>query len=297
MLLRQSGTASVLVMQIWMQERMKLIEQPLELSSYRPKGLTQRRILQQRNSFEEWRSYMSHGGLSIRWVIPWWFLKSMLGVQENVAFIWLFGIRNTTYVFSWRIMRQYGMRQIIPTMDTVPQPPLEVRVGSISAWYEYMVKLPHWVITIDRNPLVISKHYVAWMIATTSEERLTARRAEATAMTGPTAKVVPTVAKPNVPAGGNSSATGKWQKRPNVQSKKQGKVAKAHDDPTEPPGFESKPVQVQRPMLRGSNNTWVRTEAVKPSKFDRHKDDGASSLSIPANEDGKINDNDGAMAG
>ena len=130
-------------MQIWLQEGLKLIEQPLELSSYKPKGLTQRRLLQQRSSFEEWRSYLSHGGLSIRWVVPWWFLKSMLGVQENIAYIRLFGIRNTTYIFPWRILRQYGMKQIIPTVDTLPQPPLEVRVGSISAWYEYMVKLPH----------------------------------------------------------------------------------------------------------------------------------------------------------
>jgi hypothetical protein len=72
-------------------------------------------------------------------------------------------------------------------------------------------------------------------------------------------------------------------------------VAKANDDPIEPPGFESRPVQTRRPMLKGSN-TWVRTEAVKPSKFDRHKDDGASSSSVPANGEGKSNDNDGAMA-
>ena len=151
------------------------------------------------------------------------------------------------------------------------------------------------MITIDRNPLVISKHYVAWMIATTSEDRLAARRAEAAAMTGPSTKVVPTVAKSDVPTSGTSSIVGKGRKRPKVQSKKHGKVAKANDDLIEPPGFDSRPVQARKPMLKGSN-TLVRTEAVKPSKFDRYKDDGASSSSIPANGGSKSNDNDGAMA-
>ena len=38
------------------------------------------------------------------------------------------------------------------------------------------------------------------------------------------------------------------------------------------------------------SNTWVRTEAVKPSKFDRYKDAEVSSSSTPMDTDSKKND-------
>ena len=81
----------------------------------------------------------------------------MVGVHEHVSFIRLFGLRSTTYVFPRRVMRQYGLRQIIPAMDTLPQPSMEVKGGTISTWYEYMRKLPRWIITKDHHPQVVSK--------------------------------------------------------------------------------------------------------------------------------------------
>lgn len=121
--------------------------------------------MKQCNSEEEWCKVLSHGVLSIRWVVPWWFLKSMIGAPESFSYVRLLGLRAASYIFPWRILRQYGLRQTIPSMDTIHPKMMDVRTNTIEAWKAAMVKLARWMVTQNRHPQDLSKFYIELMLA------------------------------------------------------------------------------------------------------------------------------------
>lgn len=167
-------------MQIWLSERLKTIEQPLNAMKYNLKSFTMRRNLFPRKTVAEWMSLLSHGGLSIRWVVPWWFIKEMVGSHESTPYVRLLGLRKITYFFPTRLLRQYGMKQVIPNLDTEPPACLELRGPAITAWTKYWANRPRWAFPRNGCSIQLTPSYKDWMLAKSKEEKDKARGLEAT---------------------------------------------------------------------------------------------------------------------
>ncbi|XP_056699035.1 uncharacterized protein [Spinacia oleracea] len=63
---------SPLLLQIWLMERLRLLEIPADPKHYRPIALGNRKCLHRGQDEAEWASFFTHGICSIKWVVPWW---------------------------------------------------------------------------------------------------------------------------------------------------------------------------------------------------------------------------------
>ncbi|XP_056694065.1 uncharacterized protein [Spinacia oleracea] len=71
---------SPLLLQIWLAERLRLLEAPADPKHYRPIALGNRKYLHQGQDEAEWTSFFTYGVCSIKWVVPWWGLTTVTGV-------------------------------------------------------------------------------------------------------------------------------------------------------------------------------------------------------------------------
>ncbi len=151
------------------------------------------------------------------------------------------------------------------------------------------------------HPQVVSWFYLAWMYAKTAEERLDARRGEAAMIGRPMVGCKPLVAQ-------GSGENNPPQEAEKVKEKAKGKRKLKLATPKVPMTVP-KPTSVvfREPRAEPSkaktkrSNTCVRTEGVKPSKFERYKDNDGSSSSTPMEKERKDSteepfQNDNAMA-
>ncbi|XP_056686030.1 uncharacterized protein [Spinacia oleracea] len=62
---------SPLLLQIWLVERLRLLEAPADPKHYRPIALGNQKYLHQGQDEPEWTSFFTYGICSIKWVVPW----------------------------------------------------------------------------------------------------------------------------------------------------------------------------------------------------------------------------------
>ena len=118
-------------------ERLRLLEILADPKHYRPIALGNRKYLHQGQDEAEWASYFTHGICSIKWVVPWWGLTNMTGGSEALVYVSLLGLSRPVYIFPYRVMRQYDLRQTIPFSDTVPPKVAAFSQARVQAWAKY----------------------------------------------------------------------------------------------------------------------------------------------------------------
>ncbi|XP_074296255.1 uncharacterized protein LOC141626221 [Silene latifolia] len=96
---------SPLILQVWLQEHMRLIERPLDPLSYRPHNFAGRqRVIKGERSLSFWRDWMSNE-FPIRWTIPWWRIHAMTAPRSSVAYYRLPGLTHSSFIFPSCLLR------------------------------------------------------------------------------------------------------------------------------------------------------------------------------------------------
>ncbi|XP_056683737.1 uncharacterized protein [Spinacia oleracea] len=168
---------SPLLLQIWLMERLRLLETPADPKHYRPIALGNRKYLHRGQDEAEWASFFSHGICSIKWVVPWWGLTTMTGGSDVSVYVYLLGLSRPTYIFPYRVMRQYGLRQTIPFSDTVPPKVAAFSQARVLAWAKYYDGLPRWAVATN-GFVGLSENYKLWMSSDDKAVRTEARNGE-----------------------------------------------------------------------------------------------------------------------
>ncbi|XP_021769733.1 protein MAINTENANCE OF MERISTEMS-like [Chenopodium quinoa] len=122
---------------IWLMERLRIVDQPQNLEANGVRLFPGRRILYKHKNEEEWMTFFYHGVPNIRSVIPWWNISTMVENSSNCSYIRLLGLSSTTYIFPCRVMRQYGMKQLIPPLDYDAFKDVNFKAERIPRWIEY----------------------------------------------------------------------------------------------------------------------------------------------------------------
>ena len=130
-------------------ERLRLLETPADPKHYRPIALGNRKYLHRGQDEAEWASFFTHGICSIKWVVPWWGLTTMTGGSDVSVYVSLLGLSRPIYIFPYRVMRQYGLRQTIPFSDTVPPKVAAFSQARVQAWAKYYDGLPRWAVSTN----------------------------------------------------------------------------------------------------------------------------------------------------
>ena len=118
-------------------EHLRIIDQPQNLEADGVRTFPGRQILYKHKNEEEWTLFFCHGVPNIRFVIPWWNIDSIIGSSHNCPYIRLLGLSSASYMFPCRVMRQYGMKQIIPPQDCDAPKDVSFRPERIFRWIEY----------------------------------------------------------------------------------------------------------------------------------------------------------------
>ena len=164
-------------MQIWLAERLRLLEAPADPKHYRPIALGNRKYLHQGQDEAEWTSFFTYGICSIKWVVPWWGLTTMTGGSDVSVYVSLLGLSRPIYIFPYRVMRQYGLRQTIPFSDTVPPKVAAFSQARVLAWAKYYDGLPRWAVATN-GFVGLSENYKLWMSSDDKDVRTEARNGE-----------------------------------------------------------------------------------------------------------------------
>ncbi|XP_056687037.1 uncharacterized protein [Spinacia oleracea] len=166
-----------LLLHIWLMERLRLLETPADPKHYRPIALGNRKYLHRGQDEAEWASFFTHGICSIKWVVPWWGLTTMTGGSDVSVYVSLLGLSRPIYIFPYRVMRQYGLRQTIPFSDTVPPKVAAFSQARVQAWAKYYDGLPRWAVATN-GFVGLSENYKLWMSSDDKAVRTEARNGE-----------------------------------------------------------------------------------------------------------------------
>ena len=163
-------------------ERLNFIEPPVSVDRYNPKGFFSRRRVHGNLTQHEWILVLADRTTSIRWTVPWWDIKDMIDALRS-TYVRVAGLNTLTFYFPVRVMRQYGKRQQIPDTDTVKPLDKPMLSGNARSWEDYWQVRPRTeVISLSHVDAKISKHYLAWITASTAIGRAESRRAEWTSL-------------------------------------------------------------------------------------------------------------------
>src|SRR5918992_4413281 len=99
-------------------ERLSLIEPPVHLERYNPKGFFSRKRLHGSLTQHEWSLILTDEKMLVRWSIPWWRIQKMVDTRKS-SYVRIAGLNTLTFYFPVRLMRQYGKKQQIPDVDTL----------------------------------------------------------------------------------------------------------------------------------------------------------------------------------
>ena len=175
---------SPIILQIWLMERLRLIEPPVNMPGYRARSIAMRTRLYMvdfTRVCNYWENKLkSEGGPLIRWIVPWWHLRSLTGVSslDPTRSIRIPGLEFMVCIFPERLLRQVGLKQKIPRRDTVPQTALAHTAESCREWATRWAQRNMWFIPVPVGSLWVSDSYLQWRKAGTSEEREKLRKHE-----------------------------------------------------------------------------------------------------------------------
>ena len=92
-------------------ERLQLIDPPANIEKYSPNAfVSRRRRFPPGRSYQEWVQFFMFREFEIRWVIPWWKIETMVGVND-APYCRIPSLSLLTFYFPSRVMRQYGHEQ------------------------------------------------------------------------------------------------------------------------------------------------------------------------------------------
>ncbi|XP_056686900.1 uncharacterized protein [Spinacia oleracea] len=169
-------------------ERLRLLEIPADPKHYRPIALGNRKCLHRGQDEAEWASFFTHGICSIKWVVPWWGLTTMTGGSDVSVYVSLLGLSRPIYIFPYRVMRQYGLRQTIPFSDTVPPKVAAFSQARVQAWAKCYDGLPRWAVATN-GFVGLSENYKLWMSSDDKAVRTEARNGESAELLIPRIRV------------------------------------------------------------------------------------------------------------
>ena len=179
----------------------------------------------------------------------------MTGGSDVSVYVSLLGLSRPIYIFPYRVMRQYGLRQTIPFSDTVAPKVAAFSQARVQAWAKYYDGLPRWAVTTN-GFVGLSENYKLWMSSDDKDVRTEARNGE------PAELLIPRI---RVKYEGPDSA------RPRTYSFKTVKARPDRKRKEVPPRSSSRPKKM--PNMKGSaiakrnassrgdrrrNNVWVR---------------------------------------
>ncbi|XP_074295473.1 uncharacterized protein LOC141623279 [Silene latifolia] len=175
---------SPVILQVWLMERLRLIEPPVHVPSYHARSIAMRTRLYMvdfTRVCNYWENKLkSDDGLLIRWIVPWWHLKSVTGVSslDPTRSARIPGLEFMVCIFPERLMRQVGLKQTIPKLDTVPQTAVALTTESRREWAIKWAQRNVWFLNSSANALWVSDSYLRWRKATTPEEHERLRKRE-----------------------------------------------------------------------------------------------------------------------
>jgi len=172
-----SFSGSPLLLQIWLQEHLRLIEKPIDEVTYNPRSFARRKRLYSPHSLSQWREYF-HGPVTVRWVVRWWRIPSMIFVHQGSHAVQLLGLREITYIFPTRILRQYGRRQKIPSLDSHPPAMGALRQKAIDGWCGHLSRHGRLSVLSPSEDLRVSDYYILWLSCSSKSESDKLRRLE-----------------------------------------------------------------------------------------------------------------------
>ncbi|KAK9751101.1 hypothetical protein RND81_02G242000 [Saponaria officinalis] len=170
-----SFSGSPLLLQVWLQEHMRLIERPLDPMCYQAKNFAaRRRIIKGEQSLGYWRDFMS-SAFAIRWIISWWRIPAMTAPRSSISYYQLPGLSHSSFIFPSCLLRQFGRRQRIPSRDTI-SPGVQVMTDAhLRNWYQYWNARQTLPVLGVPETTYISREYRVWMLSPSAEEREKAR--------------------------------------------------------------------------------------------------------------------------
>ncbi|XP_074296330.1 uncharacterized protein LOC141626375 [Silene latifolia] len=169
---------SPLLLQVWLQERMRLVERPLDPKSYQPHSFAGRqRVVKGEQPLSYWREWMN-SGFPIRWTISWWHIPAMTAPRSSTTYYRLPGLTHSSFIFPSRLLRQFGRKQRVPSLDTISPGIPPMTHSYLRNWYQYWNARRFWTIQKVPDSTYISDHYKVWMTSHSIEERESARQAE-----------------------------------------------------------------------------------------------------------------------
>ena len=124
-------------------QRLQLIDPPGNIARYTPNAyVSRRRCFPPSRSYQEWVRFFKYCEFEIRWVIPWWKIKTMVGVND-APHCRIPSLSVLTFYFPTRVIRQYGHEQRIPpnTDRSRPHEPL-LRPEIMQRFKPYWVERP-----------------------------------------------------------------------------------------------------------------------------------------------------------
>ena len=111
-----SLSLSLSIFQIWLQERLRLLQPPtVPLSTHLPRHLKDCQLHQNDMSFEAYMELMGHlKDTDIQRIVKWWHISSMVHSCCKDCCVTLVGLRSYSYYSTCCISRQFGEHQGTP---------------------------------------------------------------------------------------------------------------------------------------------------------------------------------------
>ena len=141
-----------------------MIEPPGNIARYTPNAyVSRRRRFLAGRSYEEWVQFFQRREFEIRWVIPWWKIEAMVGVNDT-PHCRIPSLNALTFYFPTRVIRQYGHEQRIPLITDRSRPrEVPLREDIIQRFEAYWADRPLWTVEYFSKIPTLSKEYRRWL--------------------------------------------------------------------------------------------------------------------------------------
>ena len=159
-------------------ERLELFEAPDDIEKYGPNDLVRRKKNYSANmSYEDWKNFFAKREFSIRWVVPWWRLTRMVGTNDT-PYCRVPSISKLTFYCPSRLMRQYGLEQVVPRYNDSPRE-VSLHESNVHKYETYWIGRPLWTVSAsDQAPPPLSSAYKAWLNPRSRRERFGSRKSD-----------------------------------------------------------------------------------------------------------------------
>ena len=151
-------------------ERLELISPPDNIEKYTPNCLV---IRKKRFSIKmgrrEWSRIFETRDFAIKWVVPWWKIEKMVGVNKQ-PFCRLPSFSKLTFYYPSRVKRQYGLAQTIPSGDL--RRPYEFPVSQdVERFDDYWCARPLWEVVTQKVPPSLSRDVKQWLLGRSQKDK------------------------------------------------------------------------------------------------------------------------------